>query len=274
MVQNKWILFMKDFRARSENSGMSPTEMMHYGAIEYKSGKTEGGSLKSLGNKLKKTVSKASHGVKQASNFVEKNQAIVDMALGAEKSAQLRQGIDASKRVTDIAQNITGSGVNFKKFGQRVKKVANVATKVYDQNKDVVDKHIGSDAAELVARVRASQNGGKFNLGKAMRKTKNTINKGVHIASPLVSTFAPELAPALMGMQMATGGSYGGCNKCVSKGAMIGGSFRGPRNSTGGSIQHNSSFIGNPVTNNYSPFVNGAMKRGKPPSLSNRPESV
>ena len=276
MVQNKWILFMKEFRARESNKGMSPTEMMHYGSIEYKSGKSapktiEGKGFKSMGKKLKANVSKASKTVQQASDFVDKNQAMVDMALGAEKSAQLRKGIDTSKRVSAIAQDVTGSGVNFKKFANRAKQVGKVATKVYDQNRDLVDKHIGSDASELVARVRASQNGGKFHLGKALRKTKNTINKGAHMIAPVVATFAPELEPALMAATMATGGSVYGHGKCVSKGAMIGGSFRGPRN--GGSI-HNSAFIGNPVVNNYSPFVNGAMTRGKPASLSNRPESV
>jgi hypothetical protein len=249
MVQNKWIEFMKDFRARPENSGMSQTEMMHYGSLEYKAGKgeasleTEGGklNLKKVFKKAKKHVKKADDIANKASKTLEKNQVLVDMAVGKEKSAQLTKAVNQATKVTGTANDMSNEST-----------------------------------AQLLARVQKAQEshqeGGKFKLKRALRKAKHTVHTATNYAIPIAGMVAPELEPALIAANVATGGGVKIGRGCGCKGSMVGGSFRGPK-SSGGAI-HSSEFIGEPVLNNYSPFIGGRNPRPKPPSLKNRAQSV
>ena len=88
------------------------------------------------------------------------------------------------------------------------------ANKLYDQNQQLIHMAVGDETARTLQKARnyseqADQlTGGKFNLKKAARKAKHTVNTASHLAMPLISTMAPELMPAMMAAQAATGGSF------------------------------------------------------------------
>jgi hypothetical protein len=272
-MANAWIEFMKQFRARPENQGMTQPELMHYGGIEYRG--ATGGSLKSIVKKISKK-GKAVKKVAQKGNQIYKdNQVLIDHAIGSENAEKLHKARSTVNNTVATVNNAVndvhnGAGFNLKKATKKVRKVVKAGAKVYDNNQDLINSGVDDETAKLLSKARGilAQNGGKFNLKKALRKTKHTVHKVASIATPLALAVAPELTPALGAISLATGGSVGGCKGCI-----VGGSFRGPR-SEGGAIGHKSKFIGIDSRNNYSPFVNGQMVRGKPPSLRNRAFSV
>lgn len=315
--KNPWIDFMKKFRALPENQGMTPTEMMHYGSLQYKSGKRSTSPQDGAGFNLKKMGKKALNTSKQLSETVKQNQQLVNQVIGPEKAAKLAKVMKTTDRVNDTVTKVVGSGMNIKKLSKMAHKTtqgAKQATKVIRQNQQIVDQVLGSEKSAQLAKVlkttdkvnnlatnvmgsglnmsreeimntlgtdykgilerlKAKQNGGKFNLKNAIRKTKNTVNTVAKIATPISAMVAPELTPFLVGATKMTGGSYArGAMVGSSRGTSSGGSFRGPK--SGGAI-HSSQFVGDPIMNSYSPFTNNRqMSRGGPPSYSNRSQSV
>jgi hypothetical protein len=299
---NQWIIFMKEFRNRPENAGMTPTEMMHYGSIEYRAGQ-DGSGMKSMLKKGKNAVSKANNLAKTAQQVVNNNEALINATIGSENSALLKKGLDYTDKARNTVNQISGGKLSVKGIAKKANTVAKVADKVYTQNRAQINNAVGPDVANMLAKIQATgqvvQAGGKFNMKKALRKTVNTIHKvgevtdkGLAYADkygPLAANFIPGGAEVMNAVNSAhqvrdmtkmagagtrTGGNY---KRVVAKGSMIGsttsrttgGSFRGPQ--SGGSFYQSS--FGDPPMNNYNAFAN-RMPRGKDPNLSNRALAV
>jgi hypothetical protein len=298
---NKWITFMEEFRSRPENEGMSQTELMHYGSLEYKSGKQDGSGInvKGVMKKGKNALGKANNLAKSAQQIVNNNEALINATIGSENSALLKKGMDYTDKARNVANQINGSGVNLKGVMKKANKAVKVADKVYTNNKAQINNAVGADVAGMLDKLQKTgqvvQAGGKFNVNKAIRKTKNTIHKVGKITDtaldyadqygPLVAMAVPGGAEVMNAVNAAhqardmtkivgAGGSY---KKVVARGAMIGsttsrtngGSFRGPQ--SGGSFYQSS--FGDPPLNNYNAFAN-RMPRGKDPTLANRALAV
>lgn len=158
--KNPWIDFMKKFRALPENQGMTPTEMMHYGSLEYKSSK--GSTAMAIppqdgaGFNLKKMGKKALNTSKQLSETVKQNQQLVNQVLGPEKSAQLAKVMKTTDKVNNVATKVVGSGMNMKKLSKMAHKTtqgAKQATKVIRQNQQLIDQVIGPEKSAQLAKV-------------------------------------------------------------------------------------------------------------------------
>jgi hypothetical protein len=300
-MTNQWILFMKEFRNRPENAGMTPTEMMHYGSLEYKGGQ-DGSGMKSMLKKGKNAVNKANKVAKSAQQVINNNEALINSVVGSENSALLKKGLDYTDKARAVANQMNGGKMSLKGIRKKAVSVAKVADKVYTNNKAQINNAVGADVANVLSKIQSTgqavQAGGKFNMKKAMRKTVNTVHKvgqvvdkGLEYADkygPIAAAFIPGGAEVMNGVnavhqardmsKMAgagtrTGGSY---KRVVARGSMIGsstskvgGSFRGPQ--SGGSFYQSS--FGEPEKNNYNAFAN-RMPRGKDAHLGNRPLAV
>lgn len=172
---------------------------------------------------------------------------------------------EAMKLASQTYQKQTGAGL--KSMARKVSKTAKRARKVARKVSKAVDKHqdfinfINPEAGKAIESANSKFNevdaklGGKLNLKKAVRKTKNTVNrvrKTAKSVAPLVAMAGhPEAGLALE--TLGSGNKYikaisgGGCDKCK-----CGGSFAVPKR--GGSFQNTNSTLLNPQHPGFVPL--------------------
>mgnify|MGYP003386545013 CR=1 FL=1 len=205
--------------------------------------------------------------------------------IGEDASRQLHNTRD---RINEVAEH-NGGKINIKKIGRKIKHTVQRATKVYDNNKDLINHMVDDDTAKAlsdargIAGVNGLSHGGKFKARRFIRKAGHTVERAKKIshkvaaaAIPATAILAPEFLPLATSAYRATGSGFVpgpkvGGSVAHTKGVMIGGSFRGPE-SRGRGMSHRT--LGGEIKNNYSPFVDNTPRRGPPPSLKNRSLSV
>jgi len=202
---NPWLNHVKQFR--SENPGMSYTEALHHAKSTYK--KVEGAGIG-------KSLKKASKGVKTASKVYNKNKTVIN-ALAGENAKYL-----------EAADKIAGAGLASKI--KKARKAAKKANKMYDNNQALITSVAGKDNVAKLDKARnvsGIMTGGKFKFNaKKLKKGVNTASKIGMVVAPLTGN--PELVPALMATNAATGGSFktpvsrgAGCKSCLTEGGRV-----------------------------------------------------
>lgn len=125
--------------------------------------------------------------------------------------------------------NMTGGKFNLKnalrKTKNTVKKVSHEVNNNIDKYGQFVPQEYQNQLSQVQGYANQAQDltGGKFNLNRAMRKTKNTVKqvKNVaRIAAPVLSVVAPEFGIPLEAAVLATGG------KIRKNPYLLGGSFK------------------------------------------------
>lgn len=184
---------------------------------------------------------------------------------------------EAMSRSKDSYQKQTGGSLKsvVRKAGKTVKqarKGARQVSKQVEKNQAFINL-INEDAGAKIAKANSKfkevddKVGGKFNLGKAIRKTKNTVKKArkmAKVGAPIAMALGqPELAVGLEAVSMGAGNKYikaieGGYNTC-SKCSKSGGSFAVPKR--GGSYQNTNSTILNPQHPGFVPLKPKTMAR-------------
>lgn len=185
------------------------------------------------------------------------------------KETQAKHGCsykDAMQLASQTYQKKEGAGLKsvMRKVGKTAKQVRKGARKVSNE----VSKHqdfinlINPEAGKALESANSKFNevdaklGGKFNLHKAVRKTKSTVKRARKITksvAPLVAMANPEAGLALEALSVGSGNRYikaisgGGCDKCK-----CGGSFAVPKR--GGSFQNTNSTLLNPQHPGFAPL--------------------
>ena len=180
---------------------------------------------------------------------------------------------EAMSRSKDTYQKQTGGSLKSMvrkatKTAKRARRVATNASKQVSKHQDFINL-INPEVGKTIESANSKFNevndklGGKFNLHKAMRKTKNTVKRVRKVSkdvAPLVAMVNPEAGLALEALSVGAGNKYikaieGGCSKCDK----CGGSFSVPVR--GGAYQNNNSTVLNPQHPGFKPLKPKPMSR-------------
>lgn len=178
---------------------------------------------------------------------------------------------EAMSRSKATYQKQTGGSLKsvVRKVGKTAKKArkgARQVSKQVEKNQAFINL-INEDAGAKIAKANSKfkevddKVGGKFNLHKAIRKTKNTVKKvrkSAKVGAPIAMALGqPELAVGLEAVSMGAGNKY---IKAIEGGhACCGGSFAVPKR--GGSYQNTNSTILNPQHPGFQPLKPKTMAR-------------
>ena len=133
---NPWLDHVKEFK--KQHPGISHSEALHHAKSTYK--KVSGGS--GLGSKLRKANKIAQTGSKVYNN----NKKMIDGAVGEKGAKMLSKG----DKTYNTANKIAGGSLVNK--ARKANKIARAGSKVYNNNKKVIDGFVGERGANLLSK--------------------------------------------------------------------------------------------------------------------------